>query len=428
MYQRLSVLSSLAVAAGWALAGCSSGTETDNPAAPGGIELLRADAAYVVDPEVSDADAELLGQAQLGFSLDLYRGVASSAPAGSNLMVAPYSAQTTLTMLYAGARGQTATQMADVLHIAELGENVHPAMNALSQALRVAAGEGATLDVYSSHWVDLGFAPKTPFLEILSAQYDSGVYRADFAGDPEGSRRAINEWVTEQTHGLIEELFERGTIMPETKLAISNTVYFAARWAYPFSTELTRIGEFTLASGDTVQTELMSGQEDLAGVVEDEYRAVRLPYADSTTSMVAVLPSEGTFDAFEAGLDAARLSSILDAFEAGETVDVVLPKFNFDTPIDLKPVLKGLGMVDAFGLADFSGIGEGELFLNAAVQKTSIAVDEAGTVAAGATGLAVGALGMTEVVDLTRPFLFFIMDDVTRTVLFAGRLMVPPQG
>ena len=198
------------------------------------------------------------------------------------------------------------------------------------------------------------------FLDTLSQDYDSGIYLADFAGDPEGTRKNINGWALELTAGRIVDLLPTGALSANTGLVLTNAVYLSAPWKYRFDPLTTQNGAFTLPSGDQVTVQIMGREEYFAYVFDPNWRAAELPYADSSLSMIVVLPNEQEFAAFEAAFDATRLSQIVDglanaaALQANPRLYLGLPRFSFDASVDLKDPLQALGMTDAFSLAGLS--------------------------------------------------------------------------
>jgi serpin B len=219
-----------------------------------------------------------------------------------------------------------------------------------------------------------------------------------------------------------------------TRLVLTNAIFFKASWAEPFPEALTEDGEFHLLSGSAVSTALMhsAGTQTLLYAEQDDLQALEIPYTGEETSMLIILPGEGGFADFEAGLDATVLAEIVASLEP-QGVEVVLPKFEFSSDVPLKPALTALGMAGAFepGVADFSGMdGTRDLFIQDVIHKAFIAVDEEGTEAAAATAVVVGVTSAPVeparfVAD--RPFVLLIRDRVTGTVLFLGRVIDPTQ-
>jgi serpin B len=413
--------------------GCANGTETDNPATPEGIELVRSDVAYLTTSDVPDSDLEAIQKAQRMFALDLYREVADNAEPGDNLLVSPYSVATILAMTYAGARGNTQQQMAAVLHLGEAAGALDPAMNAVANSLRQESEQsGLELRLFNALWLSNTLEPEQPFLDTLSKYYDSGVYHVDFASGPEAARKRINSWVTELTGGTIEDLLPQGAIHADTALVLSNAVFLSAKWRDPFEPAHTQDGAFTLESGAQETVPMMSREWEYPAVFRSQWRAVELAYQNSQVSMVFVLPNEGELVEFDAAFDEARLDEIVQALDDAKLssdtlVSLRLPRFGFDASVDLVPRLGALGMTDAFSdaAANFSGIASDPLYIETALHKSHIAVDEVGTVATAAT-IQVGVpAAIAPSLFFDRPFVFFIYDHANGTVLFVGRLSDP---
>jgi serpin B len=412
------------------LAFCSAaGTETDNPVAPDGIDFLRSSKAYLSSVEVPDADRQGLEQGNQAFALDLYREIAASAATDENLFLSPYSVSTVMAMTYAGARAETESQMASALHFDLAQDELHPAMNQLSQHFNALNElEDLELRTVNSIWLQDGYPVQDSYLDLLSQQYDTGVYLADFESDAESARQSINQWVSEQTEQRIEELFPESSISGMTALALTNAVYFSALWENRFDKERTEPGLFTLPDDDQVTVDMMQRTIDFSHSITPDWRAVELPYRDANLSMICILPNPGEFAEFEAELDRFRLLEIIDAMdEPGGSLSLYIPKFSFESAIDLETAMQNLGMTDAFSVtsADFSGISGDGLYVDAALHKTFIGIDEDGTVAAGATGEVLVPMSINPRIRLDRPFLFLIWDHDTRTVLFLGRLVRP---
>jgi len=344
-------------------------------------------------------------------------------------------------MTYVGARGETAQQMSQTLQFLLAQERLHPAFNALdlelaSRAADSVAGEKDPfrLHIASALWGRRDYAFLPAFLDTLSENYGAGMRVVDFARNPEAARKTINEWVSEQTEGKIEELLAPGAVDALTALVLTNAIYFNAKWADPFNEAFTDDGQFTTLDGTIVTVPLMrrSGSYAYAAGSLDggvSYQAIELPYLGGKLAMDVIAPDEGQFAAFEESLDAARLQEIIAGL-AHTTVRLELPKFEFSSSYDLAETLEALGMSLALSSnADFSGMSANDdLFISGVAHKAFVAVDEAGTEAAAATavmmaGGAAPAEPMRFAVD--RPFVFVIRDIPTGTILFVGRVANP---
>ncbi len=405
------------------------GGEPGMGGAPG--EFVGSEKARVLDPQVPDADLAALVEGQRDFTASLHQVLA--ADADGNLFYSPFSIHQALAMTWAGARGDTEAQMANALHFDLDQAALHPAQNRLDLALESRAdtptesGEPLQLSIANQVWGRTGYQWLPAFLDVLAEQYGAGLREWDFVADPEGGRQRINQWVEDQTNERIKDLIPEGAINASTVMVLVNAIFFKASWATPFEPEQTADADFNLADGSTVQVPTM-----YAGAARARYgagpgwEAIALPYAGNETSMLVVVPDD--LGAFEAAFEGQTLRAIDDPL-AGVEAEVYLPKFSFESGFQLNDAMMALGMEDAFGgAADFSGMnGTGGLFIQAIFHKAFVAVDEEGTEAAAATAVLVGetSVPMQVEVRIDRPFLFFIRDDVTGAVLFAGRVMDP---
>ena len=243
---------------------------------------------------------------------------------------------------------------------------------------------------------------------------------------------AINEWVYQETHEKIEDLIPKGGITPDTRLVLANAIYFKADWVRQFSANKTQQIPFNSLDGRQASTPMMQMAQpaSLGYMAGDGFQAVELPYVGDRVAMLVIVPDEGTFARFEAGLSAEQIVSIRDALEQ-RSVNLTFPKFTFETSFSLADTLRQMGMADAFapGLADFSGMdGKGELYISDVFHKAFVAVDEKGTEAAAASAVVAGITSVIMpdiqlVVD--RPFIFLILDQQSGSILFMGRFVQP---
>jgi len=419
------------------------GTATDPTSAPPGSsittpptsipftngELIKLDlprSTATVSPD--DLAAVVRGDAALG--LDLFGVVAEQ----DNIMISPYSIATALSMLYPGARGATAEEIAAVLHLEVDDATLHAARSHIEELLAAAPPpmrneddrEPFTIRPANSAWGQGGFPYTEDYLEVLATAYGAGLRVVDFAADPDGSRDVVNDWVEEATEDRIKDLIPPGVVTTDTRLVLVNAIWFKANWSEKFSPEMTAPAPFTLLDGSNVTVPLM--HTGLRGGYADtaKFTAVRLPYAGDA-SMVVLLPPAGTSPA---ELAASLTAEDLDISWGDYQIDLSLPSFEFESEIGLKSALQTLGMVAAFepNQADLGGITDAaELFVQDALHKSFIALDENGTEAAAATALVVGLTSAPPPATFTadRPFLFWIEHGSTGEMLFLGQVADP---
>ncbi len=395
-------------------------------------EVLQSGEERVTSPDVPTTDLDLLVEGNSNFTFDLYQALRDE---DGNLFYSPYSISLALAMTYAGARGETEQQMAEALSFLLEQEDLHPAFNSLD-ILLAQRGEGAEgkdedgfrLNIVNAIWGQKDYTFLDEFLDVLAENYGAGLRLVDFISETEKSRVTINDWVSEQTEGRIEDLIPRGVLDVMTRLVLTNAIYFNAAWEYPFEEDATYDGLFNLLDGSEVTVPLMTQTESFKYTEGNGYQAVELPYDGNELSMVILLPEEGQFEAFEGSLDADLVSDIIEELESKE-VFLTMPKFEFESEFGLKPALAAMGMPVAFTEeADFSGMtGVRDLYIAEVIHKAFVSVDEAGTEAAAATAVIMKLTAMPEVVEMTldHPFIFLIRDIETGTILFVGRVMNP---
>jgi serpin B len=421
------------------LTSCGIADRVDGGRAPG---MAIASQKERVLPEVPPMDLSELVEGNTAFAFDLYRLLAEQQE-GENLFYSPYSISLALAMTYAGARGETEEQMAHALRFTLPDERLHAAFNALDQEL-AHRGEGTQgkdeadrqhpkgfrLNIANAIWGQESYAFLDPFLDTLAANYGAGLRVLDFVRAPEESRVIINDWISQQTEGRIENLIPQGTIDSLTRLVLTNAVTFNAPWAHPFREAMTEPGAFTLLDGSRVVVPMMRQAESLGYADGEGYQAVELPYDGHEMSMVIILPERDRFDEFESSLDGNRVQEIVSDL-TDRQVALKMPSFEFDSRFELSQALEELGMPAAFSrtAADFSGMtGTKDLFISDVLHKAFVSVDERGTEAAAATAVVmVGSEMPTDptAVDVDHPFIVMIRDIETGTLLFVGRVLDP---
>jgi serpin B len=395
---------------------------------------LKSNKPRISSPAVSQTDEATLVIGNNAFAFDLYKFLRAG---DGNLFYSPYSLSEALAMTYGGARANTEKEMAAALEFQLPQDTLHPAFDTLDLAL-ASRGQGAKgkdqqpfrLHVVNAIWGQSGFDFLPSYLDLLAQNYGAGLRILDFQKSPEPSRVTINDWVAQQTEQKIKDLIPKGSITDMTRLVLTNAIYFNAAWQNQFDKNSTKPGDFTLNNGNKVSAPMMQEQASFNYTSGDGYQAVDLPYDGNELSMVILLPDQGKFDSFEAALTGQSVSGIIQGMKS-RTVALTMPKFTTEQSFGLRSALTSLGMKDAFkpNVADFSGMdGKKDLYIQDVVHKAFIAVDEAGTEAAAASGVIVGTTSVpVDIVklDLNRPFIYFIRDIQTSAILFVGRVMNP---
>jgi len=366
-------------------------------------------------------------QADAAFGTDLYLKLAASG----NVVFSPASIAAALRMALAGARGDTAAELAAVLRL----PGPEDAADGLKQLAGIRPGDGLTFRAPNIMWLESTETVRDDFLAQLAETV--AVERCDFARAPEAARQVINDAVAEQTAGKITGLIPPGVMDSLTRLVLTNAVYLKALWTHQFPARDTTQKPFYPERLGPTPVDMMHLAADLDYHRGDGYQAVLLPYRGGSLAMAVVLP-DGPLSEFTGRLGGAGgvgglLAGLLSSGDQCQ-VDLSMPRFRVDAGFMLKDTLESLGVRTAFTpAADFSGITDDEpLHISAVVHKAWIDVGEEGTEAAAATAVAISALALIRkpppevTLVLDRPFLFVIADAASGLPLFLGQFTRPP--
>ena len=366
--------------------------------------------------------------ADAAFGADLYQVLAGET---ASMVFSPASVASALRMALCGARGQTAAELARVLHVDPSSRPEDAAASGLSLVSAGRDGGSAVFRAPNTVWVQSGLRLRAEFTGSLS-RAAAALAGADFAAAPEAARAEINRVIASQTEGKITGLLPPGAITALTRLVLASAVYLKAAWAEPFPERATADAPFYPdgPDGRSLAVPMMRGTATRSYLRGDGYQAVLLPYRDIGLAMAVLLP-DGPLTVLRPKVAAAGLGGLL-AGAATHQVTVSLPRFRLEAAFDLIPALERLGITEAFGGdADFGGItGAEPLQIGAVAHKAYIDVDERGTEAAAATVVMIRTRAavrplqpVTMVVD--RPFLFAIIDTSTSLPVFLGQVILP---
>jgi serpin B len=412
----------------------SEGSDSDSLHALHVVQGAPPQQEQGLPPKTLDGDVKQLVQGNNEFAFDLYRQLAQKDR--GNIVFSPYSISTALGMTYAGARVNTAKEMAQTLHFTLGNERLHPAF---SDLIRKAQGVGNTrsyeLAVANSLWGDkTGLALDPNFLRITETDYQAGFEFADFRNAAEGARGRINAWVESKTDKRIEELFPAGLIDSNTRLVLVNAIYFKGEWSIPFPKDATKPDDFTIPGAPLFKVPMMNRTFIADYTDNDDFQLAQFMYKGDDVSMVFILPKKKDgLPEVEKKLSAKALGEWLGM--AGKTsLQVSMPRFKMTERFRLEKELEKLGIKDAFllGLADFTGMQiavtpPNSLFISAVVHKALVGVDEVGTEAAAATGIKMSISEPPPPIPFRadHPLFFVLRHNPTGSILFLGRLMDP---
>ena len=381
----------------------------------------------------------ILSEANNEFATDLYGKLSTKS---GNLFFSPYSIATALDMAFVGAKNDTATEIATMLHFEHLqaSDNANMLRTTLLENIKKhelldrTQQDGMELHVANALWGKEGYPFKPDFIADIHDNFSSPFTPIDFSNEP-AARGKINDWVEYQTKGKIKDLIAPGVLDPgSSRLVLTNAIYFKAAWAEQFEKAATQKSVFHVTPNQTIPTDMMNkvGYFSLARL--DGFRLLNIPYKSNEASMIILLPDRADGIAtIENSLTGEKIESWINQAKPIH-VALSLPKFKVTDSFMLKDQLVALGMKRAFyaGLADFTGIADvpnDPLYINAVIHKAFIDVDEEGTEAAAATAVLMtanaAAPGQPESFVADHPFLYMIRANHTGDILFIGRLVDP---
>jgi serpin B len=366
------------------------------------------------------------------FALDLFARLRAKE---GNQFSSPFSIGTALAMTELGAAGNTLKQMCQVLHFPENPERFHLRLGELLKRLNGDGKDrGYQLAVANALWGARGYGFRPEFLARARDVYGAGLTELDFAASAEKARLSINAWVEEHTQKRIKDLMPSGSVGADTRLVLTNAIYFKGNWASQFDKKATRVEVFHTSAEKSVRAPLMHRTGAYGYFDNDELQALAIPYRGRELSMVFMLPRrKHALAELEKSLTADKLQRWLTALHESDVI-VTLPRFKMTSEYSLVPALREMGMRDAFTVAaDFSGMSSREgLMISDVVHKAFVEVNEEGAEAAGATGVAIkptairgGPVRHVPVFRADEPFLFLIRDNQSGCVLFLGRVSSP---
>lgn len=350
---------------------------------------------------------------QVGFAVSLFKNVNAAEPKSDNVVVSPYSAAVTLSMLAEGAEGQTREEFDKVLG------------GVLYKAEDLGGNDTVIVKSANSLWLDDNFSPRNRYVNLLSKDFDAFLDVENFASPV--AKEAINNWCSEHTDGKITGIIDR--LDPSTVMVLVNALYFNAPWEVEFDPDATSDQTF---NGTAVESKVkMMRSEGYYMYAENNgFQIIQLPYKGLKYAMYVVLPPQGAdINKLISKMDASAYQSAMDMISQ-QKVRLFMPRFKVETSMILNKPLQNMGIKTAFmSAADFSGIAEmGPLVLDLVKQKCYIDVSEKGTEAAAVTSAQIRLtsarpVAKVPVMRVDRPFVFVIADGDAKKILFAGKIV-----
>lgn len=395
---------------------------------------------------------DLAAKATNELGVDLHRQLAAS---DQNLCISPYSIESALAMTFAGADGETRTEMARVLHFPN-DASVPASFSAIQGSLEQMSAkttelvkqskkfggpsEPITLNIANHLFAQKGYHFREAFLALVKQNFGGAFEPLDFIADPAAATQRINKWIEDQTRDRIRDLIPGGALDKTTRLVLANALYLKAPWASEFSQNATQPEPFFVRSAPVDVPMMRKTDKNFGYARREGFTVVSVPYAGNELQFLVLLPDD--INGLR-GLESKMSGDMLATFAKLEKrdVDLHVPKFKVEPPtITLSKQFEALGMKTAFdqpkGSANFDKIAprtpKDYLYISQIFHKTFIAVDEKGTEAAAAT--AVAMLAGTALrspppppieVKVDRPFVYAIQHVPSGVCLFLGRVTDP---
>ncbi|XP_078096675.1 leukocyte elastase inhibitor-like [Mustelus asterias] len=376
-----------------------------------------------------------LTSANTRFAFDLFKKITEER-SNESIFLSPLSISVAVAMMYLGAKSNTATEMAQVLHFDSEGE-VHPSFKKLMDEINK-PDESYLLKLANRLYGEETFNFLEEFQSHVSKFYDAELASVSFQNQPAAAIKEINAWVENKTEGTIPNILSTDSITSLTKLVLVNAIYFKGNWNSKFTENNTYEKSFWLNKVESKRINMMSQTKTFRfGYIQELQTGVlELPYVQNELSMIILLPdsindNSTGLEKLEQTLTYKELLIWTDAQNMMEVmVEVHLPRFKLEDQFDLEDVLPAMGMIDVFdqSKANLTGMSKtNSLFLSKFIHKSFVEVNEEGTEAAGATAAIItqrsAELKRKFVAD--HPFLFFIRHNKTQSILFFGRFSSP---
>ncbi|NXJ86264.1 SPB10 protein, partial [Trogon melanurus] len=398
------------------------------------------------------------------FTVDLFNKL-NETNKGKNIFFSPWSISSALALMYLGAKGDTATEMAEVLHFAQAAgaegsstvarpsrgrpkrrkmdpehkqdDAIHSGFKELLSAINKPRST-YSLKTANRIYIEKTFPLLPTYIELSKNYYKAQPQKVNFKTVPEQCRKEINAWVEKQTEGKIKNLLVSGDVVNSTKLVLVNAVYFKAEWEVKFRAGNTDLQPFRLSKNKTKPVKMMYLRHTFPVLIMEamNFKMIELPYVKRELSMFILLPNDikdstTGLEQLERELTYEKLLEWTDSKKMTETlVDLYLPKFTMEEGLDLSASLNSMGMRSTFSSnADFSGMAEkGDVLISKVIHKSFVAVDEKGTEAAAATAVITvtsAPIGHVLKFKVDHPFHFFIRHNKSKSILFFGRFCSP---
>lgn len=349
------------------------------------------------------------------FSLEILKELNKNS--SSNIFISPYSIKKAFSLAYLGADGKTKEEIKNVM---DLDEN--QIKESIIYENQLKQQNGYELNISNNIWIDKTFDIKSEYEQKTNELLNSEVKKLDFKNNSEEATNIINNEIENQTKEKIKDLIPKGVLNSTTRTVLTNAIYLKADWEKVFDKNATNEDTFKGANKEENKIKMMHKTSNFNYFENDLFQSIQIPYKNNHLKMVVLLPKD------------EKMSSVLkdinkyydEVLNKSNNMEVALsfPKFEFKSEsISLKDKLIQMGIKEAFLNGDFKNLSDENLTIGDVIHKSFIKVDEEGSEMASATGVIMircAMFGENKIMNVNRPFIFFITNDSGDKILFEG--------
>lgn len=379
---------------------------------------------------------QMIAEANNTLAFDIYKNISKTSKSG-NIGFAPYSLFNALGIVYGGADGATKVELGNLLSSEKLDESFHEKNDELNKFLTYHPSsfpDDFQLFIANSLWVQSSFPVLPSFFDFVNKYYRGDLRRVDFLKQPETAKAQINRWVKDQTQGKINDLIQNQNL-ENTRMLIASAFYLRARWQQGFDSRITKNTPFFPQKDRIISIPMMTQTARFNFFEGEDVTLLEIPFikmksSELSLAFVIALPQDREGLAmFEEDLNLNKMQTLFSQMRSRQLI-ATIPKFRLMGNYALQEIIESLGVRQAFtDEADFSNItGSRDLKIGKVLQKTYFNVDEKGVEAAAATSVEMMVTSAREepiVFRADRPFMYFVVDRFSNTILFMGRLVNP---
>ena len=406
---KIGIIAALAIS--MILISCKKTSENNLPDKPVPIDLTLKQVSLI--------------ESENSFAFDIFREILRSTPDSKNVVISPLSISYALSMTLNGANSATRDSMIKALRMKDItiGEQ-NQSYKDLTAAL-LSVDKRVLISIANSVWIENNFVVKKPFTDILTGFYSAESRSFDISDATVPSQ--INSWIEKKTNGLIKDMIDK--LNDNTVMLLINAIYFKGKWNIQFDINATTNRTFTRTDGSNVTAPTMHQTETQKIYQGNGFTLAELAYGQGNFVIDILLPDNNSLASVTPLLTVTGFKNMENNLSARK-VNLYFPRFKYGYKKTLKEVLSVMGMRIAFtDAADFSNISDLSLLINEVTHQAFIETNEEGTEAAAATVVDIGLTSIGPdtpvLIDVNRPFIYFIRETTTNSILFMGKVADP---